>query len=100
MTTVNLSGKSSGLAKSRSARFSRFTLSRGGQAGLAILCVLALCAIAAPLIAPYSPDSIDASRVLKGLNGHHLLGSDEFGRDVLTRVLYGYRLSLAVAIGA
>src|ERR1700678_135417 len=100
MATVNLSEKGRGLARSRSALFSRFTLSRGGQAWLAILCVLAFCAIAAPVIAPYSPDSIDPSRVLMGLNGHHLLGSDEFGRDVLTRGLYGYRVSLAVAVGA
>lgn len=55
---------------------------------------LVLVAIFAPLIAPYQPDSIDVTAINQGPSAVHLLGTDSLGRDVLTRVLYGARLSL------
>jgi len=55
---------------------------------------LVAAAIFAPLIAPYQPDSIDAIAINQGPSAAHLLGTDSLGRDVLTRVLYGARLSL------
>jgi peptide/nickel transport system permease protein len=74
--------------------------SRGAVAGAAILAVLVLVALAAPLLAPYSPDHIDPARVLAGPDLAHPFGSDALGRDVLSRVLYAYRVSLGVAVGS
>jgi len=63
---------------------------------LGILAVLVFVSIAAPLIAPYSPDAFDPLAVLKGPSSQHLFGTDELGRDLLTRTLYGGRLDLLI----
>jgi peptide/nickel transport system permease protein len=57
-------------------------------------------AIAAPLIAPYAPLKADFRHMTKAPDGVHLFGTDQIGRDTLTRVIYGSRASLAVAFGA
>ena len=62
-------------------------------AGCVCLALLAV-AILAPLIVPYQPDAIDAAAINQGPSAAHLLGTDSLGRDVLSRVLYGARLSL------
>jgi peptide/nickel transport system permease protein len=62
-------------------------------AGCVCVALLAV-AIFAPLIAPYSPDAIDAAAINQGPSAAHLLGTDSLGRDLLSRVLYGARLSL------
>jgi len=54
--------------------------------------------LAAPLLAPYRPDKIDVLSRLQGISVAHLLGTDEYGRDTLSRLLYGGRLSLIVAV--
>jgi peptide/nickel transport system permease protein len=74
--------------------------SRKGRIGFAILVVLLAVAVFAPLIAPHDPDVIDASRILAGPNLSHPFGSDALGRDVLSRVIYAYRVSLGVAVGS
>jgi peptide/nickel transport system permease protein len=71
-----------------------------GRVGVVLLALLVLVAVFAPLLAPDSASHIDPARVLKGPGGGHLLGSDELGRDILSRVLYGFRVTLAVAVGA
>jgi peptide/nickel transport system permease protein len=68
--------------------------------GLALLLVLALAGLLAPLIAPHSPTAISASRVLKGPDLSHPLGSDALGRDVLSRLLFAFRTSLGIAAGS
>ncbi|MGH3381314.1 MAG: ABC transporter permease [Actinoallomurus sp.] len=70
---------------------------RDGRAGVLILLVLTAAGLMAPLIAPYAPDTIDPGALLHGLTWRHPLGSDDFGRDVLSRLLYAYRASLLVA---
>jgi peptide/nickel transport system permease protein len=75
----------------------------GGRAaliGAALLALLVLLAILAPLIAPHDPEQIDSARVLAGPDLSHPFGSDQLGRDVLSRVLFGLRTSLGVAIGS
>jgi peptide/nickel transport system permease protein len=62
-------------------------------AGCVCVALLAV-AIFAPLIAPYQPDLINASAINQGPSAAHLLGTDSLGRDILSRVLYGARLSL------
>lgn len=64
---------------------------------LAIVCALALLA---PVLAPYEPNAVDLRARLDGPSREHLLGADEFGRDVLSRVMYGGRVSLAAGLGA
>jgi len=68
--------------------------------GLAILGLLALIAIAAPLIAPHDPEAIEVDRVLGAPTLQHPFGSDVLGRDVLSRVLFGIRVSLLVSVSA
>ena len=74
--------------------------SRKGRIGFAILLALVAIAVFAPLIAPHDPDAIDASRILAPPDLAHPFGSDSLGRDVLSRVIYAYRVSLGVAVGS
>jgi peptide/nickel transport system permease protein len=64
--------------------------------GGAVVLVLALLALAAPVIAPHDPNKPDIKRILDAPSGRHWLGTDQVGRDVLSRMLYGARVSLAV----
>ena len=62
-----------------------------------VVCVFALAGILAPLVAPYPPNQIDTTNSLQGLSEAHLLGTDALGRDLLSRVIYGARMSLFIA---
>jgi peptide/nickel transport system permease protein len=64
-------------------------------AALAFLGLLVLASILAPWLAPYDPHAQDLTNVLSGPTTHHLLGTDTLGRDVLSKLLYGGRRSLA-----
>src|SRR2546428_1431877 len=79
-------------------RFSRRnTLSAiGGVVGVLTIVV----ALAAPLLAPYDPLKADFRHMNKPPTGEHLLGTDQVGRDTLSRVIYGARTSLFVAFSA
>jgi len=59
---------------------------------------LLLIAIFAPLIAPYDPIAVDASQALEPPGSLHWLGTDDLGRDVFSRVVYGSRISLSVGV--
>jgi oligopeptide/dipeptide ABC transporter ATP-binding protein len=61
---------------------------------IGFLVLLIVCAVFAPLIAPYGPSAQDLFHVLAKPSGSHLLGTDELGRDVLSRLMYGGRDSL------
>jgi peptide/nickel transport system permease protein len=74
--------------------------SRKGRWGFAILVALLVVAIFAPLLAPHDPNAIDASRILAKPDPAHPFGSDALGRDVLSRVIFAYRVSLGVAVGS
>ena len=56
---------------------------------LLILAIIILSAAFAPLVAPYSPYASNFTSILKGPNAHYLLGTDELGRDILSRLLFG-----------
>jgi peptide/nickel transport system permease protein len=64
----------------------------------AVLAVLVLCALASDVIAPLDDRAVDLDHVLAGPSSAHLLGTDEVGRDLLTRVLHGVRISLTIAV--
>lgn len=69
--------------------------------GAAVLAILIIAsAVFAPLISPYSPSAQDLSLKLAGPSRDHLLGTDQFGRDILSRIFYGGRISLMTGIGA
>lgn len=74
-----------------------FLSDRLAAAGLVIVLLLALAAVLAPVLAPHDPTSIDATRSLEAGSGDHPLGTDELGRDVLSRLLFGARWSLGIA---
>ncbi|WP_284944125.1 ABC transporter permease [Acidisoma cladoniae] len=67
--------------------------------GFALVCVtlIILVAIFAPLVAPYDPDTMDIFARLKGPTWQHLMGTDQIGRDVLSRIIYGTRTAMTVA---
>ena len=76
----------------------RRRLNRTLVAGLTLLGLLVLAAICAPLLTPYDPTAPDLSSSLAPLGGKHLLGTDQLGRDVLSRLLYGARTDLRVGM--
>ena len=67
-------------------------------AGLAIVGLAVVAAVLAPLVAPYDPNEIDLAETLDPPSWEHLLGTDKFGRDILTRVMYAVRLDLHVVV--
>lgn len=74
--------------------------SKSAIAGLIIIGFVVSVAIVAPLIAPYDPVSTDLRSRLQPASWEHLLGTDQLGRDILSRLLYGARLSLLLSLGA
>lgn len=66
--------------------------------GLAILGVIILLSLSAPLISSYDPNKINVIERFQGPSVKHWFGTDEVGRDIFTRILYGSRLSLGVGI--
>jgi peptide/nickel transport system permease protein len=68
------------------------------KVGAGIVGVLALAAIFAPLIAPYGPNELDPFSLLSSPSSQHLFGTDDTGRDVFSRTLYGLRLDLVLCL--
>jgi peptide/nickel transport system permease protein len=68
------------------------------MSGLMGLTLLILVTVLAPILAPYDPTAMHTDRLLEGPSGAHLFGSDDLGRDVLSRVLWGGRESLRVSL--
>lgn len=66
----------------------------------AFVIIILLTGILAPLISPYSETSNDLTATLSGVSLRHWLGTDQLGRDTLTRVIWGARTSMTVAVGA
>ncbi|MFJ6295181.1 ABC transporter permease [Streptomyces griseoviridis] len=79
----------------RTARSSRTAL-----IGLAIIAVHVLIALLAPLLTSWDPIANDSARALLGPSWSHWAGTDQYGRDVLARVLYGGRYALGVSVAA
>lgn len=76
----------------------KFRRNRAAMVGLAIVAFIALCAALAPWIAPFPEDFQDPDALLQGLSLRHPFGTDRLGRDLFSRVLYGARVSMAVAV--
>ena len=65
-------------------------------AGLVMVAIFLLCALFAPWIAPQDPAQIDLPARLMGPSASHWFGTDELGRDILSRIIYGARISMLV----
>ena len=65
--------------------------------GIGILAIILAAAIAGPAISPYNPNAQNLNATLLGPSAHHLLGTDQLGRDTFTRLLYGTALDLRIA---
>ncbi|MFG3019846.1 ABC transporter permease [Streptomyces sp. NPDC048254] len=74
--------------------------SRTALVGLAVVAVHIVVALLAPLLTSYDPIANDASHALLGSSWEHWAGTDQYGRDVLARVLYGGRYALGVSVAA
>ena len=74
--------------------------SRSVVIGGTVILLVTLLALLAPVLAPFSPDQIGTGRRLSPASAAHLLGTDEFGRDILSRVLFGARYTLYVGLVA
>jgi peptide/nickel transport system permease protein len=84
------------------AAFLRARWHRFGQRPLfvtacGVLVGLIAVGVFADLVAPYSPTAVDALQMFRGPTIRHLFGTDRFGRDVLSRIIYGVRVSLGIA---
>src|SRR5262245_39385424 len=71
-----------------------------GAIGAAVILLMLFAAAAAALLAPYDPLATDFAAMLSPPGAAHWLGTDSFGRDVLSRIIYGSRTALAVGFGA
>jgi peptide/nickel transport system permease protein len=78
-------------------RFRKNKLALGGSIIIAMLFVVA---VFAPVLVPYDPYSIDTKKILYPPSTNHLMGTDELGRDVLSRIIWGTKVSLLVGFVA
>src|SRR5688572_25058857 len=69
-----------------------------GAVSALILLAMLVAAVAAPLISPYDPLAQDSAAQAKAPSAAHVMGTDHLGRDVLSRVIYGARVSLWVGL--
>jgi ABC-type dipeptide/oligopeptide/nickel transport system permease subunit len=94
MTNALLARRPSLLSKA----WRRLLRNKAGIISLVMILLTLLVALLAPIIAPYDPLIGDFSAVLQPASSQYLLGTDELGRDVLSRILYGARISMAVGL--
>jgi peptide/nickel transport system permease protein len=69
-----------------------------GRLGLALALFLLVVALAAPWLAPYDPSAQNLPSRLIGPSAHHWMGTDELGRDILSRIIFGNRVSMLVSV--
>ena len=104
MSEVSISPIAPETARPRLSEFRRITKVMFSRwvvvGGTFIILALIATAIFAPLIAPYGSNEQDLSNILAHPSKSHLLGTDEVGRDLLTRIIYGSRISLLVGVVA
>ena len=66
---------------------------------LVFILIVSLAGFFAPLLSPYAPGGLEENHILEGPSWSHWMGTDGLGRDLLTRILYGARVSIVVGIG-
>ena len=98
MASSILGSASADVPAARAGVARRLTRQRGAMVGAVILAVLALMAVGAPRLASRDPIRTAPREALQPPGARYLLGTDQFGRDVASRVLHGARLSLTVGL--
>ncbi len=78
----------------------RFKKNKLAIIGAVTIFILVIIAVTAPWIAPYDPATLDMARRLEPPTIQHLLGTDDLGRDILSRIIYGTRISLLIGFVA
>ncbi|MFY0545827.1 ABC transporter permease [Brevibacillus sp. H7] len=78
----------------------RFLENKTAVACLVILCLLAACALLAPMIAPHDPTEMFQDHRMEGSSVQFWLGTDQFGRDLFSRIVYGAQVSLVVGLSS
>lgn len=78
----------------------RLRRNKAAMSGLAFILFLVVVAVFAPLLAPYPYDEVNFAAITQSPSREHLLGTDSLGRDVLSRLIYGARVSLSVSVVA
>jgi peptide/nickel transport system permease protein len=76
----------------------RLSRHAGARFGAGVALVFALAALLAPWVSPYDPEAIALGANLQGPSGAHLFGTDSLGRDVLSRTIWGARISLTIGV--
>jgi len=76
----------------------RLTTNKSFLVGLGIIAVLVFLSFTASLIAPYNPDEQNLLNTLQSVSFKHPLGTDEFGRDILSRIFYGTKITLTIVV--
>ncbi|MCO5176728.1 MAG: ABC transporter permease [Thermomicrobiales bacterium] len=97
-TTKSVAAKTNDLAVQSPRRqlLRRFGRSRSAQIGLGLTAIIVVVSLFAPLLSDQEPNAMSPMAILQGPTRDHLFGTDDFGRDVFTRVLYGGRISIFV----
>jgi peptide/nickel transport system permease protein len=92
--------RASGRGRGVRRRLRGFTRRRLAVVGAALVALEVLLALLAPRLAPYPPNALDFASVLQPPSAAHWLGTDDLGRDILSRLLFGARISLGVGVVA
>lgn len=82
----------------RSISFWRFLAKPASVLGATLYLMVVVVALAAPIIAPYDPLKIVPTLILQKPSSEHWFGNDELGRDILSRIIYGSRVSIGVSV--
>ena len=92
------SGRSQRRIKSRTLR--KILANKRSVVGLFIFAIIVFICVAAPLFTPHSATKIDLANLLKPPSADHMFGTDQIGRDIWARILYGGRISIFVGLGS
>ena len=84
--------------RTRRRTFARLRRRPLAVAGMVVASLFVLMAVFAPLIAPYDPSATNFGAVLQGPSAAHLMGTDDLGRDVFSRIVFGARASLEAGV--
>jgi peptide/nickel transport system permease protein len=98
LTTIGGATQDEGVETPASRATRRLLRRKGAMLGLAIIAIFVAIALLAPLISPYDPQQQTWSAVRKAPSASHWFGTDDVGRDVLARVIYGARASLLAGV--
>lgn len=78
----------------------RFRRDKWAVFGCIVILIVFIIVCAAPVICKYKPETIDNTMIRKAPGGGHILGTDDYGRDIFSRLVYGGRISMTVALSA